>query len=224
MRLGFIGRKKEAQDVYSFFFQSEKPLKWQAGQYLHYELPHPNADKRGIGRWFTISAAPFEKHITLTTRFDSKPGSTFKKALLLLEPGAVVETGEPRGDFVYEPDASRLIFIAGGIGITPYRSMLLQLDHEDNRLNIDLLWVNRDNSFVFNEEMEGLAKKHPEFNLKKFIGDKRISRDDFKPYLADESILFYLSGPKPMVETYQQQLLELNVDLPRIKLDYFPGY
>ena len=224
MRLKFIEKKPEVPVVYSFIFEPDKMVSWQPGQYLHYELPHPHADDRGVERWFTISAAPFEQHIMLTTRFDGERQSTFKQALLKLEPGTEIEAGEPRGDFLLEPDAARHVLIAGGIGITPYRSQLLQLDHEGQQLNADLLYANRDENFVFGKVLESLQRKHPEFEIVKFVGDRRITPEDVKKYLPDEKVIFYLSGPRPLVENYQHMLEDIDVTGERIKTDYFPGY
>lgn len=220
----FVGKQKQIENVYTFTFEPSKKISWQPGQYLHYELPHPTADDRGIERWFTISAPPFAKHIQLTTRFDTGRSSSFKKALQKLESGAEIEAGEPRGDFLLEPGASRHVLIAGGIGVTPYHSMLLQLDHDGQPLNVDLIYANRDENFVFDAEFQELATRHPEFIIRKFVGDQRISEDDLKPSLEDEKIIFYISGPRPMVETYQHMLENLDVAPERIKTDYFPGY
>ena len=224
MKLRFVEKRKEIEHVYSFVFEPEEEITWQPGQYLHYELPHPDADDRGVERWFTISAAPFEKYIQLTTRFDNEHSSSFKKALLKLEPGTEVEAGEPRGDFLLDPEASRHILIAGGIGITPYRSQLAQLDHDGQQLNVDLFYANRDDNFVFDEEFKQFASRHPEFKISKFVGDHRIQESDLKPFLGDERAIFYFSGPRPMVEAYQHQLEDLEVNPERIKTDYFPGY
>lgn len=224
MKLRFIEKKKEANNVYSFIFKPNKKVAWQPGQYLHYKLPHPNADDRGIERWFTISSAPYEKNIMLTTRFDTTRISSFKNALLNLEVGYQIEAGEPRGDFLLEQDASRHVLIAGGIGVTPYRSMLLQLDHDGKPLNIDLLYANRDDNFVFDRIFQKLATRHPELRIRKYVGAQRITKKDIKQYLDDEKIIFYISGPRPMVESYQHLLDELKVSPQRIKTDYFPGY
>ena len=244
MKVKFVGKKKEIENVFTFTFdpldsargKPGKKISWQPGQYLHYELPHPDADDRGVERWFTISAPPYEGLPTITTRFvpeghperqsrgDTEQSSTFKKALQNLEPGTEIEAGEPRGDFLLDPDASRHVLIAGGIGITPYHSQLLQLDHDGKPLNIDLMYANRDESFVFDAQFQELAAKHHEFKIHKFVGDKRITKEDLQPFLADESIIFYISGPKPMVEAYQHLLEELDVAPERIKTDYFPGY
>src|SRR5436305_835670 len=103
-----MNKKLEVSNVYSFVWQPDQPVTWEAGQYLHYILPHPDEDDRGIARWFTISAAPFEKHIMLTTRFDTERSSTFKRALKSLEIGAEVESDDgPMGTFVIQGGASR---------------------------------------------------------------------------------------------------------------------
>lgn len=224
MKLQFVGKKKQIENVYTFIFEPNKEVGWQPGQYLHYELPHPGTDDRGIERWFTISAPPYEKQIMLTTRFDTERSSSFKKALRKLEPGQKIKAGEPRGDFLLQPDASRHILIAGGIGVTPYHSMLLQLDHDTKPINVDLLYANRDENFVFDDEFAKLAAKHSEFKIRKFVGDERIVENDLKPYLKDENAIFYVSGPRPMVEVYQHLLEDLEVNPECIKTDYFPGY
>lgn len=224
MKLKFLGRQPQIENVYTFSFEPEEPVSWQPGQYLHYELPHPDADDRGVERWFTISAPPYNKQIQLTTRFDPERSSSFKQALKQLKEGQEIEVGEPRGSFLLEPDASRHVLIAGGIGVTPYHSMLLQLEHDGKPLNVDLLYANRDSNFVFDDEFQALAAKHPEFKISKFVGDERITKEDLQPYLQDKAIVFYVSGPRPMVESYQHLLEELDVEPERIKTDYFPGY
>ena len=100
MKLILVAKRPETEDVMSFLFRSDAPLKWQAGQFLHYSLPHPDVDDRGITRYFTIASAPFEGHVMLTTRFAGKRSSSFKRALRQLPVGAAVDVGEPDGDFV----------------------------------------------------------------------------------------------------------------------------
>src|SRR3989344_6104044 len=102
MKVKFAGMKKEIENVFTFTFdpldsargKPGKKISWLPGQYLHYELPHPDADDRGVERWFTISAPPYEGLPTITTRFDTDRSSTFKKPLRKLEPGTEIEAGE----------------------------------------------------------------------------------------------------------------------------------
>src|SRR5450755_522220 len=90
MKLTLRTTKQEASDIFSFIFTPERPLRWQAGQYLHYVLNHPKPDDRGVERYFSIASAPHEKKVMLTTRFAPK-GSSFKKALRKLRPGDAIE-------------------------------------------------------------------------------------------------------------------------------------
>src|ERR1035437_5246566 len=100
MKIKLISKKAEVLGVYSFVFKPDKPISWIPGQYMHYLLPHPNPDDKGIERWFTISATPFEENLRITTRFAGNKGSTFKKALLALTIGSEIEADGLEGDFI----------------------------------------------------------------------------------------------------------------------------
>src|SRR5207249_10395125 len=123
MKLILVEKRPETEDVMSFVFRSDAPLKWQAGQFLHYSLPHPDADNRGITRYFTIASAPFEGHVMLTTRFATERSSSFKRALRPLPVGAAGDVGEPDGDFVVGDPGDEHVLIAGGIGGTRSRAI-----------------------------------------------------------------------------------------------------
>lgn len=223
--LKLVEEKLLLNDVITFVFQPDQPLQWQPGQYMHYYFEHPDTDERGIERWFTISAAPYEGHITITTRFTPEKSSSFKKSLKAMQPGDTIKAEGPGGKFVISDASKKPILIAGGIGITPYRSMLLQMDHDGQDINADLLYANRDENFVFGDELEALAAKHPGFKIYKFIGDHHIEEADLKPYAEDPDTIIYVSGPEPMVEAFEETLKEkLKVPEERIKLDFFPGY
>lgn len=223
MKLKFIAKKQLLPDVYTFEFEPEESIDWQPGQYMHYLFTHPRPDERGIERWFTISAPPYEKHITITTRLAADHGSSFKTALMALQPGDSVEADGPKGKFILQDGAGKHVLIAGGIGITPYHSMLAQLAHDNKPANADLLYANRDEQFVFDEELAAITARDPTFRVIKFV-DKKITEPDLKPYLADPKTIFYLSGPEAMVESYEDLIGSLGVEQARIMTDYFPGY
>lgn len=222
MKLKLTQKRPEIEGVKTFIFEPETPIAWQPGQYMHYVFEHPNPDDRGIERWFTIASAPFEKHIQITTRFDGERESSFKQALESLEVGGEIEADGPKGSFTLLPGDIKHVLIAGGIGITPYRSMLAQMQHDNSMANIDLLYANRDQNFVFGEELKRIATGHPTFKMIEFV-DKRIEEADLQAYFQDDSTVFYLSGPRPMVEAYEDQL-KSKVGEDRVKTDYFPGY
>jgi ferredoxin-NADP reductase len=215
--------KEEIQDgVYRFDFEPVDGLSWQQGQYMHYFLEHPNPDDRGEERWFTISSAPYEGHVALTTRWSGDKASSFKKAMFALKPGDQLEAEGPGGKFVWREGDYRHVMVSGGIGITPFRSMFLQLDHDGKEIDADLLYANRDDSYVFDEELSRLSGKHQGLRIKKFTG-KEITIDDLKSF-AGPNTVYYLSGPEPMVDSFVEQLLQAGVGEESILKDRFPGY
>ena len=218
-------KHQETKDTMSFRFMSEELKSWKPGQYLHYTLEHPHPDSRGSERYFTISSAPFEGHIQLTTRFSEKKSSSFKKALLGMTVGGTIEANGLEGDFVVENPDKSLVFIAGGIGVTPYRAILLALDHTRVPVNVDLLYANRDENFPYKAELERLAKKHATFRIHYFTGPKRLDEKAIVAAIGDVGKpLFYVSGPEPMVGAFEKILKSMDVPKSRVKTDYFPGY
>ncbi len=216
---------QEAEDVYSFIFTADKDIKWKPGQFIFYKIPHEDADERGILRHFTISSAPYEKNIRLTTKFDLSGGSSFKRALFELQVGASVEASPPEGKFTVSDFKSKYVFIAGGIGITPFRSILLDADHKNELCDAVLLYGNKGGEIVFKEELESLAQKNRKLEIHYIIEPVFIDADVINKNVPD--VLqrdFYISGPVKMVEIIRDVLLGLNVKEGRIIKDYFPGY
>jgi len=224
MKLTLQTIQQEASDIFSFVFEPARPLRWKAGQYLHYILKHPKPDVRGVERYFSIASAPCEKHIMLTTRFSSK-GSSFKKALKKLKPGEAIETREKGGNFVLDRRRKMFVFIAGGIGITPFRAILLDMARERKPLNVQLLYANQDNDFAYRKELEALKKRHPEFRIDYIASPNRIDEKTLPQLVPDmDSPTFYVSGPEPMVKALDKILRKLGVPKKQVKNDFFPGY
>lgn len=224
MRLALKEKRPETSDTTSFFFESETPLSWQAGQFLRYTLEHSNPDERETKRYFTIASVPHEGFVMLTTRF-SQDGSSFKRALRTLPIGGTIEAEGPDGDFVVEDPAEEFVFIAGGIGITPYRAILLDLDHKNIPMNVKLLYGNRNEEFVYKNLLEELRKKHPTFTIEYFVSPARIDEAAIRRAVPDlEKSLVYVSGPEPMVEAFEKMLSGMGIPEAHLKRDYFPGY
>ncbi|MGH8412142.1 MAG: FAD-dependent oxidoreductase, partial [Pseudomonas sp.] len=209
----------------TFVWESETPLQWQAGQYLYYTLSHDNPDDRGIKRWFTIAAPPFEGNPRITTRFAGEKGSTFKATLHELQVGETIEATEPEGDFIVESTERPIVYIAGGIGITPYRAILLQLDHDGADIQGCLLYANRNDEYPFKDELEAVAERHAGFSISYFADPQHIELEDIQKAASElTNPLYYISGPKPMVEGYKDKLVAAGIPEADIKLDDFPGY
>jgi ferredoxin-NADP reductase len=225
MRLSLVARRSETEDVTSFIFRSETPLQWQAGQFLHYSLPHAGADDRGTTRYFTIASAPFERHVMLTTRFATERSSSFKRALRRLPFGAGVEVGEPDGDFMVGDPGDKHVFIAGGIGITPFRAMLLDLDHRRLPINVTLLYANRTPSFVYKAEMDWLVGRHRGLAIRYLVSPQRVTEASIRAAVANVAEpTFHVSGPEPFVEAVAEMLAGFDLPDAQVKRDYFPGY
>lgn len=224
MKLTLARAFDENAETRTFIWTPSEPLSWQAGQYLHYVLPHEHPDDRGIERWFTIAAAPYEGHVQITTRHSEK-SSTFKEALFALPVGGTIDADTPEGDFV-TPDADEpFVFIAGGIGITPFRAILLDRAHRGLPLRIVLLYANRDDQFVFKNELEALRKEHPEFEIHYVSGDERIDETLIRSCVPDIAVPhFYTSGPEPMVLAFEKMLADMGVPNEHAHRDDFPGY
>jgi ferredoxin-NADP reductase len=223
MKMRMVKRQPETPTAESFFWQPSEVIHFTAGQYLEWHLPHPEEDDRGDVRWFTISASPTDEFIRLTTKFNPK-GSTFKKTLKALEIGAEVEAINPEGDFVLPDNLKQpLVFVAGGIGITPFRSMLKYAADKKLDLDVQLIYAAKTvDEFAFKAELEstGLRPTYVVTDQDGLLTGKRIQT------LAGglDGKLVYLSGPEPMVKDFRSQLLDLSVPGGQIKIDDFPGY
>lgn len=225
MNLQLTGKTPENQDAVSFSFKSESPFEFKPGQFMRYHIPNQSPDERGENRFFSISAAPFENKLMITTRINSERGSTFKKDLSNLKIGDSISAEGPKGSFTLEDPNLEYVFIAGGIGITPFRSILLQLDHERKPINITLLYANRVENPVYFKAFEEIAKRNPNFKIHYFIGERKIDKQAIKELVPDlKKPLFYISGPEPMVEEFEDMLGKIGIPKENIETDYFPGY
>lgn len=225
MKLKLIERKPETADVESFIFEPTENITWKPGQFLHYVLHHEPTDDRGSDRWFTIASAPTEGNVMITTRFNNERSSSFKNKLRNLKVGRSIEATVVEGDFVVEDYSKEYVFIAGGIGITPFRSILKQLHHEGKQLKVTLLYANRDTNVIYKEELESFAKVNPTFKIHYIFSPEHIDEKKIKELVPDiQKPLFYISGPEPMVESLGNTLKEMGIPENNIKQDWFPGY
>ncbi len=216
--------------IHTFWFQ-RKNLNFLPGQFLEWTLYHKKPDDRGIKRYFTIASSPTEKDLLLTTKIIPK-SSSYKKALKNLKVGKRIIISKPQGDFVLpENDKQKLIFIAGGIGITPFRSIIKYLIDKNLKRDIILFYnANSVEEFSFKDILENLGIKiiyiisdNPPKNWKGETG--YLNEKIIKKHAPDwKERLFYVSGPEPMVNTTNNILIKMSVPRKQIKNDYFPGY
>src|SRR5690625_3833476 len=133
----FIEYYQESENVYTFVFEKDANVTWKPGQHGLFHITHKSF--KNPTRPFCISTVPIENKIKITTRIDEHP-SDFKKAMLDLETGMTMKVNGLVGSF-YLKDHCPSVFIAGGMGITPFRSMLKQIDVEALNQKIKLLYI-----------------------------------------------------------------------------------
>lgn len=216
--LSLISSHDEVGNVRTFVFE-KKTLEWVAGQSQAYVLPQAGETEKENQRWFTISSAPTEGTVHISTRVSS---SAFKQTLNALKPGDEIRTHSLGGTFVWEEiDGPPVILMAAGIGITPFRSILLERSATGKPLNATLLYFNRTNEIPFERELQKLDQKHSEFHIESAIGEPVTAEKIFELAPTAAERVVYLSGPAPMVSSIGSALKERGVN---IKQDRFPGY
>jgi len=225
LKARLIEKNYETKDIISFVFKPAESLRWKAGQFIYYKLPHKDPDNRGIIRHFTISSAPYEKNIRLTTKFTKNKGSSFKKALLKLEPGDRLELFAQEGNLTIEDTGSKYIFIAGGIGITPFRAILLDLARKRKIGDIVFFYGTDKHNIVFKDLMEELSSRNPGLSVEYVFSPKKIDYKLLEKNIADlYDKLFLISGPMAMIKKIRDSLVDGGIEEHRIKTDFFSGY
>ena len=215
--LKFLRSYPEVGNIRTFVFETGG-LTWQAGQYQTYLLPQIEGEEGEKKRFFTIAAAPSEGEIHISTRVtDSK----FKQTLNALKPGDSIETRNLEGDFTWEEADVPVVLVAGGIGVTPYRSMLIERAAQGKPLDCTLVHFNRDEEIPFREAFEKLAGEHPELKLVYIVGQPIMADTILQAAPEASSRMTYLSGPEPMVDAVGDELMKRGV---KLKQDWFPGY
>ncbi len=214
-------KEQLADDIFSFWITADSKPRYIAGQFVEIYLPHDNPDSRGQKRWFTLSSAPTEELLAITTRINPKASSSFKQKLLSLVPGDKFNISEPMGDFVLPITANTPItFVIAGIGITPVRSMIKSLIETGQKRDIGLLHiVSKPQDAIFNDIFSSYKMKYQkisraELDLEQIIKDSN----------QDRGGLIYLSGPEQMVEDLNKDLIQKGVSPNRLVNDYFHGY
>lgn len=230
MQVTFDHSQAEAAVITTYFFKPEKPLQYTAGQFIELTIPHPHPDEFGIKHWYTLSSSPTDELVSITTKLMNH-GSSFKKALQKLQLGQTVTMSDPMGDFVLPKlIQTPLIFVAGGIGITPFHSMLSWLASSNEERPIRLLYgVRTEDDIIFQDTFDR-AKQHATIVVSDATPAWGGGRGQLTAELIlgleqpSEDTLIYVSGPEPMVEQLQKELKKAGVKQRQLVLDFFPNY
>ena len=208
-------------------------VEFEPGQYFWVELlDPPYEDEKGPRRHITVVTSPTEGVLGLATRIRD---TGFKRSLVEMPEGASVDVEQPKGSFLLPGDTSkRYAFVAGGIGITPFRSMLRYIADNGLDYDITLVYSNRDvESTAFLDELKELESVVPRCRVlftmtddPSWEGDKRmLDAEVLRELLGDlESFHFMIAGPPPMAKSVEASLLEAGLSEDQVQSDSFSGY
>jgi ferredoxin-NADP reductase len=227
---------KMAPYIIDFVFRPSQTLAFLPGQYMEFTLAHSHPDSRGNRRYFTLASSPTENAVHLGVRFYEK-SSSFKQALYNLDGKTSLIGAQIAGDFTLPTDpAQKLVFIAGGIGITPFRSMLKYLLDTHQRRDIILLYANKTIDEIAYRDVLSMAQSKLGVKIFYILTDRSALPRNWTGFTGriDEQMLtqaipdyqdrtYYLSGPPEMVKAHEESLRRLQIKRSQIKKDFFPG-
>ena len=236
LQLQLLDRKWIGKNMIALIFNKPDNFTFQPGQYLEWTVPPVYSDSRGNRRYFTIASAPTESTLQLGVKIPPQR-SKFKHALQEMPLQSKIVAHQLAGDFILPPATNiKIGMIAGGIGITPFRSMAqFAIDTQEIR-DVQLLYACSDPEEMVYQDIFNNATKlgwnwlpiitRPETTPKEWSGEVgRISEAMLHKRVPDyQQRTWYLSGPNEMVQTYQLLLISLGVPRVRIHTDYFPGF
>ncbi|MFZ1626338.1 MAG: FAD-dependent oxidoreductase [Candidatus Moraniibacteriota bacterium] len=235
--LKFKSKVQVADGTWSFFFEKPADFTFEAGQYVALVLPRLIVpDKRGPVRSLSICSAPNEPELVFSVRITD---SGFKQTLMALEPGEVAQATKPIGHFTlsHATDNKRVVFLAGGIGVTPIRSILVESAHVGLDRPFSFFYSNRMlKDAAFHEELKMLTLPNYQYvttfsqETIPCVGgnDERgyICEAMLRKYLSADDITtswYYLAGAPAFIEAMEKALVDMGVSKERFVNDPFTG-
>jgi ferredoxin-NADP reductase len=230
-------RREVAEGTAAFLFEKPASLSFKAGQYLNFTLlDPPETDAEGNTRTFSIASAPDEEELMMATRIRD---TAFKRVLKTMPLGAQVEIEGPYGNFTLHKNAARpAVFLTGGIGITPYRSIIRDAGRKKLPHRLFLFYSNRrpeDGAFL--EELQQAERDNPNYQFVGTMTDmansKRpwqgktgyINRDMLAQSISDLTTpIYYIAGPPGMVTAMRKMLADADINDDSIRTEEFNGY
>jgi len=233
--LEFVKKQKESKDAYTFYFKRPKQFDFFSGQYIKIFLDIENVDYRGGSRYFTISSSSDDKDfLTITTRIIK---SSFKLKLNSLPSGSKLMAFGPVGYFDFDPNNNLPnIFLAGGIGVTPFhsfiRSSYMIKDYPRYLITLFASFSHKEDILFFDEFKE-YEKMNPSFEvIYTLTKDKdprfengRISEEIIKKYSHSyKEANYFITGSETMVSSLYELVLSMGIPEKNIFKEDFPGY
>ncbi len=230
-------QEEVAQGTIAFHFEKPAEFQFKPGQFLNLILlDPPETDAEGNARSFSIASAPEEDDLMVTTRMRD---TAFKRVLGRMPLGTEVKIGGPFGSFTLHRDESRpAVFLTGGIGVTPFRSMVVNATRDKLGHRLFLFYSNRrPEDAAFLDELQQLEKQNPNY---KFVATMTqmekseqawngrtgyIDRAMLSEVVPDwRAPIYYSAGPPEMVAAMRKLLEENDVSEDNIRTEDFAGY
>lgn len=225
MEIEFREMVRETTDIYSFIFEKPEELTWKPGQHAIFR----NLACKAVGdknyRIFSLASIVEENIVMFSTRITSE-STECKKKLLELKKGDKLNIEKPQGTFLLSDYEKPIVIIVGGVGISPVRSFLMDMDIKAvNPKRVELLYADDRGEFAYQETLMRLDKKHKGFYLH-LIRDRNIFIKKIKEVSKEmqNNALYYVSGTPGMNAAIMEELFEMDINKQNIKTDNFIGY
>ena len=227
-----VNKKNIADGTMEFHFEKPPGFDYKPGQFVDLILINPlETDQAGNVRTFTLASAPNEKDLVIASRMRD---TAFKRALKKQSRGSEVKIDGPMGSFTLHNNTSRsAVFLAGGIGITPFFSIIKSTTEEKTAHKIYLFYSNRtQNSSPYLRELSELASGNPNFTFIPTVTDEKwkgetgyIDKQMVEKYLPDlNKPIYYIAGPPTMVTSLKKMLTQAGINDDDVRLEEFAGY
>lgn len=217
-KTSFVSAENVYGDYYKIVLEKTDKIDWRPGEHGVFTLPN-NKVKGKKFRAFSVASTSSENSIILGTRTGEKM-SSFKEQLLQMKKGDTVKVRGPFGWFVEQDEKSPMVLIALGVGITPMRSLLVDLKENKNK-KVDLLYSSSD-FYMFKEEIDFIVDSNKEFDIKylKTIEETNKSiKEKVDRYKNDA--YYYISGNPAAINAIKKDLKAKGIKGKRIINDPF---
>lgn len=236
-RVKLLRRDEVAEGTVAFFFEKPEGFQFTAGQFLRFSLiDPPETDDEGNSRTFSIASAPHEADLMIATRMRD---TAFKRVLKSMPLGSEIDAKGPYGKMTLHEDAARpAVFLTGGIGITPFRSIALEAAAAGYRHQLQLFYSNRrPEDAAFLDQLSELQKSNSNY---RFIPTMTASAGSKLPWTGEtgyinaeklarfvedlKAPIYYIAGPAGMVSALRTALADAGVDEASVRAEEFAGY
>lgn len=222
-----LQKREIAEGTMEFTLEKPPGFEYRAGQYGDLVLPGPpSAVESDTKHGFSFASAPYEETLRMATRLRDTP---FKRAARKIPEGTMVQLLALWGDFTLHKKVTiPAVFIIGGIGITPVRSMIAQATHDKTAHKITLIYANRTPALAaYTDDLNRYAAENKNFTFVPVYTDTQghVNADIIRQYVPDLATpKYYLSGPEGMVRAMRALLIEIDADEDNIRTEEFEGY